>query len=179
MAPNDRILRLRAVGDGWAVTTWAKHAYLAVRYPAARYQVGCAVTPADPRPSGPEPAGRGGRFSWTARLRSFGYAANGIGLMLRTQHNAWIHLAMTIAVCTAGGLFRLTGSDWRWITVAIAIVWIAEAINTAFEHLCDVVSPDFHPSVEKAKDIAAGAVLICACGAAMLGLLTFWPYVFG
>jgi diacylglycerol kinase (ATP) len=55
-------------------------------------------------------------------------------------------------------------------------VWVAETTNTAFEYVCDVVSPEFHVSLEKAKDIAAGAVLICAGGAVALGLLTFWPY---
>jgi diacylglycerol kinase (ATP) len=54
-------------------------------------------------------------------------------------------------------------------------VWAAEAINTAFELLCDVASPEFHPLVEAAKDIAAGAVLICAIGAAITGLLVLGP----
>jgi diacylglycerol kinase (ATP) len=56
-------------------------------------------------------------------------------------------------------------------------VWVAEAFNTAFEHLCDVVSPQFHPAVEKAKDVGAAAVLICATAAAVLGALTLWPYL--
>ena len=56
-------------------------------------------------------------------------------------------------------------------------VWVAEAINTSFEHLCDVVSPEFHASVQKSKDIAAGAVLICAIGTTVLGLLVFLPYL--
>jgi diacylglycerol kinase (ATP) len=56
-------------------------------------------------------------------------------------------------------------------------VWFAELLNTAFEYLCDVVASDFHHSVEKAKDIAAGAVLVCAIGAAVVGTLTLLPYV--
>ena len=64
-----------------------------------------------------------------------------------------------------------------WLIAAITLVWLAEAMNTAFEHLCDVVQPEFHVSVQRAKDIAAAAVLICVMGAALLGLMTLWPYV--
>lgn len=96
--------------------------------------------------------------------------------MLKTQHNAWIHLALTVAACAAGWLLNVSATDWRWITVAIVLVWFAEAINTAIEHVCDVVSPEFHKSVEKAKDIGAAGVLICAVGAAIIGILTFLPY---
>jgi diacylglycerol kinase (ATP) len=116
-------------------------------------------------------------FSVAGRLQSFRYAASGIVFMLRTQHNAWIHLCVTVVVCSSGWWFKLSGSDWRWLTVAIVLVWVAETMNTAFEYLCDVVSPEFHISVAKAKDIAAGAVMICSAGAVVLGLLTFWPYL--
>jgi diacylglycerol kinase (ATP) len=116
-------------------------------------------------------------FSFKARLQSFRHAGAGIGFMLRTQHNAWIHLAITLMACLAGVWLRLNSADWRWLTVAISLVWSAEAMNTAFEYLCDVVSPEFHVAVAKAKDIAAGAVVICSGGAVVLGLLTFWPYV--
>jgi diacylglycerol kinase (ATP) len=119
----------------------------------------------------------GESFNLADRARSFRYAAKGIAFMLRTQHNAWVHLAATLAVALAGAWFELSAADWRWLTAAVILVWLAEAMNTAFEHLCDVVSPEFHPSVEKAKDIAAGAVLLCACGAFVLGALTFWPYL--
>jgi diacylglycerol kinase (ATP) len=116
-------------------------------------------------------------FSFKDRLQSFRHAGAGVGFMLRTQHNAWIHLLMTLIVCLAGFWLRISSADWRWLTVAIVVVWAAEATNTAFEYLCDVVSPEFHVSVAKAKDIAAGAVLVCTGGAAVLGLLTFWPYL--
>ena len=117
------------------------------------------------------------RFSIASRLRSFRYAASGIATMLNTQHNARIHLAMTLLVSALGGWLHISADDWRWLTVAIVLVWVAESMNTAFEYLCDVVSPEFHPSVEKAKDIGAGAVLICSAGAAVLGALTLWPYL--
>lgn len=116
-------------------------------------------------------------FSLGARIRSFGYALRGLGFMLRTQHNAWIHLAGTVAVIAAGMYVRLTFFDWRWIILAIGLVWIAEIVNTAFEHLCDVVQPEFHVSVKAAKDVAAGAVLVAAFVAVMIALLVFLPYL--
>lgn len=116
-------------------------------------------------------------FSLGARIRSFSYALRGLGFMLRTQHNAWIHLAATVAVIAAGIYARLSFFDWRWIILAIGIVWIAEIVNTAFEHLCDVVQPEFHVSVKAAKDVAAGAVLVAAFVAVMIALLVFLPYL--
>lgn len=119
------------------------------------------------------------RFSVIARVRSFRYAFEGLWLMLKTQHNAWVHLAGTLAVAAAGFALHITNADWRWLVVAVVMVWIAEALNTAFEHLCDVVSPSFHISVKRSKDIAAGAVLICAAGAVVIGAMVFLPYLVG
>jgi diacylglycerol kinase (ATP) len=118
-----------------------------------------------------------GRFSIAARLKSFTFAFAGIATMLRTQHNAWLHLVATIAVIAAGFALNISADDWRWLVTAIVLVWTAETVNTAFEHLCDVVSPEFQASVQKSKDIAAGAVLICAIGAVIIGLQVFVPYL--
>src|SRR5690349_5594901 len=117
------------------------------------------------------------RFSFAARLKSFTFAFAGIATMLRTQHNAWLHLLATILVIAAGFALNVSAEDWRWLVAAIVLVWTAEAVNTAFEHLCDVVSPEFHASVQKSKDIAAGAVLICVIGTAIIGLQVFVPYL--
>lgn len=98
--------------------------------------------------------------------------------MLRSQHNAWIHAVATGVVVAAGFGFGLARAEWCLVVLAIVSVWTAEALNTAFEFLCDVASPEHHPLVEKAKDVAAGAVLICAIGAAMVGGLIFIPKFF-
>jgi len=118
-------------------------------------------------------------FSIASRLKSVGYALRGLAFVLRTQHNAWIHAAAALAVTVAGLAAGLSPHDWLWIILAIALVWIAEVFNTAFEHLCDVVQPEFHVSVKAAKDVAAGAVLLAACSAVLIGALIFWPHVFG
>lgn len=114
-------------------------------------------------------------FRLTDRLRSVQFAVRGIGVMLRSQHNAWLHLTATTAVVITGFSLRLPAGDWCWLVLAIISVWTAEALNTAFEFLADVASPEFHPLVERAKDVAAGAVLIAACGALVIGLLVLLP----
>lgn len=117
------------------------------------------------------------RFKASARLKSLGYALRGLGFMLKTQHNAWLHLAATVVVILAASFLQVRLEDWRWLIVAMVMVWVAEAFNTAVEYVCDVVSPGYSDTVKHAKDIAAGAVLVCAIGAAVIGFLTLWPYV--
>ncbi|MEZ5959649.1 MAG: diacylglycerol kinase family protein [Hyphomonadaceae bacterium] len=117
------------------------------------------------------------RFSIAARLKSFTFAFEGFAFMLRTQHNAWVHLAATIVVIVLGFALHVSADAWRWLISAIALVWVAETMNTAFEHLCDVVSPQFHDSVKRSKDIAAAAVLVCVIAASLLGAITLAPYV--
>jgi diacylglycerol kinase (ATP) len=115
------------------------------------------------------------RFSLAARLRSFVYAGRGIRRMIASQHNAWIHAVATFSVVGLGIALGISRLEWTALVLAIVSVWAAEAVNTAFEFLCDVSSPEFHPMVEAAKDIAAGAVLICAIGASITGALVLGP----
>jgi diacylglycerol kinase (ATP) len=109
------------------------------------------------------------------RFESFRYAIRGIGTMIQSQKNAWIHATISVLVVGAGVFLRVSSRDWCWLVLAIVAVWTAEALNTAFEFLADVASPEFHPLVEKAKDVAAGAVLISAVGAVIIGLLVLGP----
>ncbi len=118
-------------------------------------------------------------FSLGARVKSFVYAGRGLGTMVRSQHNAWVHALATVVVVIAGVVLGVARMEWVALILAIVSVWTAEALNTAFEFLCDVASPDFHPLVEKAKDVAAGAVLICALGAVATGAIVFAPYTLG
>jgi len=116
-------------------------------------------------------------LTFTGRIRSLKCAFKGIWVMIASQHNAWIHAAATIAVVLAGLAFHLNRFEWCWIILAIISVWTAEALNTAFEFLTDVASPSFHPLAEKAKDVAAAAVLITAIGSVLVGMLIFGPHL--
>ena len=109
------------------------------------------------------------------RIRSFGYALRGIGTMLRSQRNAWLHALATGVVVAAGLALGVSADGWKWLVLAIVTVWSAEALNTALEFLADAAKPEYHPLVKKAKDVAAGAVLIAALGAAVIGALVFIP----
>jgi diacylglycerol kinase (ATP) len=115
------------------------------------------------------------RLTFDGRIRSIVYALRGIRIMLASQHNAWIHAAATVVVGVGGVLLGLSWAEWCWIVLAVVAVWTAEALNTAFEFLTDVASPNFHPIAGKAKDVAAGAVLLAAMGAVTIGLLVFGP----
>jgi diacylglycerol kinase (ATP) len=113
----------------------------------------------------------------SARLRSFGHALRGLKVLLQTQHNARIHAAATVLVLAAGALVRLSPAEWALILLAIVCVWASEALNTAIEFLVDLASPELHPLAAKAKDVAAGAVLVAAIGALVVGVLVFAPHV--
>lgn len=130
--------------------------------------------------NGSEVAGNGnsGPITLTGRVQSFRNAGHGIVLMLWSQHNAWLHAFASVCVLTVGGLLRLSAGEWCWIILAIMAVWTAEALNTALEFLADAASPEFHPLVKNAKDVAAGGVLISALGSVIIGLLVLGPPLF-
>lgn len=95
--------------------------------------------------------------------------------MLRTQRNAWIHAAASLAVIALGLWLGLSPLEWALIIFAIGIVWMAEFINTALEAVVDLASPDIHPLAKVGKDVAAAAVLSGAATAAIIGLLVLGP----
>ncbi len=115
----------------------------------------------------------------TARWQSVKYAARGVAVVLRTQHNAWLHAIATGVVLAAGFFVGLSRLEWCAIVLAMVAVWTAEALNTAIEIVVDLASPDVHPLAGRAKDVAAGAVLISACGAVVVGILVFAPHFAG
>jgi diacylglycerol kinase (ATP) len=116
-------------------------------------------------------------LTFTGRLRSVRCAVHGIRVMMASQQNAWIHAVATVMVGGLGLTVGLSAGDWCWVVLAVVAVWTSEALNTAFEFLTDVASPAFHPLAGKAKDVAAGAVLISAIGAVLIGLLVFGPHI--
>ncbi|MCC8170443.1 MAG: diacylglycerol kinase family protein [Parabacteroides sp.] len=117
------------------------------------------------------------RFSLRKRLKSFVYAFRGIGLLVRHEHNARIHSVAAAAAVTAGFVLRITPVEWTVIVLVIGAVLAAEAFNSALEALCDFVSPGYHESIKKAKDLAAGAVLLVAIAAAIIGAVIFLPRI--
>ncbi|HVY35855.1 MAG TPA: diacylglycerol kinase family protein [Candidatus Paceibacterota bacterium] len=117
------------------------------------------------------------RFSLIARMRSFNHAFRGIGIIFKTQHNAWIHGVVALIVALLGIWLRISAGEWMVIILTIAIVLAAEGFNTALEIDIDLTSPEEHPFARDTKDVAAGAVLIAVFGAIIIGLIIFLPKI--
>lgn len=117
------------------------------------------------------------------RAKSFHYAFEGWWFVLRTQHNAWIHAVVTLAVVAVGLWVGLPLRDWAVLILTFMAVWMAEFMNTAIEAVVDMTMPDIHPLAKVAKDVAAAAVLVGALGAVLVGLLLLgpplWARIFG
>jgi len=115
------------------------------------------------------------RNFFRSRARSFRHAFSGWGYALRTQPNTWIHTVFSLAILMVCAWLRLPPRDFAIIIVTITLVWAAELINTAIEAAIDLASPDPHPLAKAGKDAAAGAVLVTAIGAILIGLLVLGP----
>lgn len=115
-------------------------------------------------------------FSWKARLKSFRFAAHGLRLLLN-EHNARIHISVALLVVATGFLLHISLQEWIAVVVCIAVVITAEAFNSALEVLADRITCEIDPLIGRAKDLAAGAVLIVAIGAVIVGLLIFIPKI--
>lgn len=110
-----------------------------------------------------------------SRAKSFHHAFEGWWFVLRTQHNAWIHALVSLAVFAVAFWLRLALRDWAVLILAVTVVWMAEFMNTALEAIVDMTMPEQHPLAKVAKDVAAAAVLLAAFGAALIGLLVLGP----
>lgn len=117
-------------------------------------------------------------FTLRKRLKSFRFAFNGIRLLITREHNAWIHCFAAVCVITAGYIVGLTATEWIAIIITIGVVLAAEAVNSSIEALADLVSPGYNEAIKRTKDLAAGAVLILAIAAAIVGLIIFTPKLF-
>ena len=113
-----------------------------------------------------------------SRFNSFKFAFRGWAFVLRTQKNAWIHLAATSLVIAAGLWLGISRYEWAIILLVIGIVWIAEFLNTALETILDIASPERHPLARIAKDVGAAAVLIAAVVAVAVGFIILGPSLF-
>jgi diacylglycerol kinase (ATP) len=108
-------------------------------------------------------------------LSSFKYAFAGLAYLVRTQRNARIHLGISLVVIVLGFWSGLSRTEWAIIALTIGLVLAAESFNTVAEAAVDLASPQFHPLAKIAKDVAAGAVLLMAIAAVVVGLLILGP----
>lgn len=111
------------------------------------------------------------------RIAAFRFAFAGIVTLFRTQTHSWIHLVATVAVVAAGVVCAVDRLEWCLLIFSIGLVWIAEAVNTAVEFTVDLACPETHETAGKAKDVAAGVVLLAAATAATIGLIVLGPHL--
>jgi diacylglycerol kinase (ATP) len=115
------------------------------------------------------------RFSVHNRLKSFGFAAEGIARFFATQHNAVIHLIATFTVTAMGFWLSISRVEWLMVVFAIGIVFSAEIFNTAIEKLANEITNDYSRAIKTIKDLSAAAVLVAAITAAIIGMIIFIP----
>ena len=113
-------------------------------------------------------------FTFRKRARSFKFAFNGIKLLITKEHNAWIHCFAAVCVLIAGMVFGLSRMEWIAVTIVIGAVLAAEAVNSSIEALADLV---YNEAIKRTKDLAAGAVLLMAIAAAIVGFVIFIPKI--
>jgi diacylglycerol kinase (ATP) len=117
-------------------------------------------------------------LSPSQRLKSIGYAIEGIVTLIKTEPNARLHCGAAAIVVVAGLLTSITNAQWLAIVIVVGLVGSLEALNSALEVLCDKVEPTNDPQIKVVKDVAAGGVLLASITAAIVGGLVFFPYWF-
>ena len=108
-------------------------------------------------------------------VKSFSFAFAGLSYLLRTQSNFWVHLTAALGILLVSALLGLGGAELAALVLAIGLVLLAEAVNTALEAVVDLASPEIHPLARTAKDVAAAGVLIAALTALLVGIALLLP----
>ena len=108
-------------------------------------------------------------------ISSFGYAITGLITFFRYERSGKIQLLAAVMAVVMGTVLQVSLHEWIWIAACIATVLSFEMMNTVVEKLCNMVQPDFHPSVKVIKDISAAAVLLVAVASAIIGFIIFLP----
>lgn len=118
-----------------------------------------------------------GNFSVRKRLESFRFAFNGLKIMVREEHNSRIHMAAALLALILGWYLEINSGEWLVLIGVTGLVFTAELLNSALEHLADVVSAGYNGKVKKAKDLAAASVLVSSIIALLAGCIIFLPKI--
>ncbi len=105
------------------------------------------------------------------------HALRGLFRMLRTERNFKIHILAFIIIVTLGFALSISNKDWIALLLISGLVMSLEMINSAIEKTCDLFSTERNEKIKNIKDIGAGAVLITALFAIVIGILIFYPYL--
>ncbi len=108
---------------------------------------------------------------------SFKHAWDGIVYSFLSQPNFQVHAFFTLLVVCAGRYFSIGSGEWIVLIFTIAMVFVAEMVNTSIECMTDLLTPDYHIAAKRAKDVSAGMVLVTAIFAVIIGAVIFLPYL--
>ena len=114
-------------------------------------------------------------FNLKDRIKSYGFAINGLKLLLRNEHNARVHLVASIGVIIGCFVFTLSTIEICLVLFSIGLVFITELLNTAIENISNFVEPEWNKKIGEIKDYSAAAVLIAALVSCLIGLVIFIP----
>ena len=117
------------------------------------------------------------KFSIRKRIASANHAMRGIGIVFKTAHNMRAYPFFVLLVMYLGFALRISGSEWISLVIAMGLVFVVEAINSALEIDVDLTSPEYHPYARDAKDVAAGAVLLSIFITLIVGSIIFIPKI--
>lgn len=117
------------------------------------------------------------RFTIRKRLRSFRFAFGGIKTMIKNEHNSRVHFVALVAVIIVGIVLKIELLEWVAISIVSGVVILTELLNSAIEKLADFVEPAWNEKIGSIKDYCAGAVLISALIAVIVGGLIFIPKI--
>lgn len=117
------------------------------------------------------------KFSIKSRLKSFTYAWNGLKILLKEEHNSRIHLVGAIIAMGLSFFFKISTFEWIAVIFSIGFVFAMELLNSALENLADFATTEKNEMIKKAKDLAAGGVLIAAITAGSIGCIIFAPKI--
>lgn len=111
------------------------------------------------------------------RIQSFKCAGKGVVCVAASEVNFLLHLAAAVCVTVLGFFFRISAGEWAAVILCFGLVMSAEAMNSAVERIVNFISPGHHEKAGEIKDIAAGAVLLTAAAAALVGGIIFVPKI--
>lgn len=115
------------------------------------------------------------KFSFKKRAGSFRHAFSGLQVLISEEHNARIHLVVSILVVTLGFYLNISSLEWVALILCIGFVFVLEIINSSIENIADFIEPQRNQDIKKIKDLAAAAVLLGSFTAVIIGLVIFVP----
>lgn len=116
-----------------------------------------------------------GKFSIRSQIKSFTNAFKGLRILVKEEHNAKIHLFVTVVAILVSFLLSLSQTEWLFVILAIGLVLSAEIVNTIAENICNFISPEKHPKIKNIKDLSVAYVLITVFTSVIIAALVFIP----